>query len=153
MLFVLIFGSIVELNFNGKYIFLSLAVGLLAALLFGLFLKRKNLKRQCYLKEIQEILAEGEEIIVDGTARYIKKKENVEGNLFLTGDRLIFTSRVLLHKDYSLDDIEGIQLIKTRGVYNKGLRIYIHGKEENFEVAYPGDWEKIIKKQQEVDSF
>lgn len=154
MLLVLILGSIVELSLDGKYIFMGLAVGLLAALLFGFFLKKKNSKRQRNLKDIKKLLVEGEEVIVDGTAKYIKKKENVEGNLFLTGGRLIFTSPILIHQiDYILDDIEGIHLFKTWGVYNKGLTISIDGKEEKFEVAYPSDWEKIIKKQQEVNFF
>ena len=152
MVLVFAYGILVGNKMVEEPILLSLIVGLLVSLIKVIIGERINCNMKQGVKDLLMSLNKDEKIIVEGTAKHLINEASIEGKLVLTNDRLIFTSHFLMKQiDYTLAEIKGVYLNKAYGIFNKGFTIAIDGKEERFEVEYPADWKKIIKKQQEVN--
>lgn len=97
------------------------------------------------IKNLEADLIEDENVIVDGPANCIQRKDGL-GKLFLTNKRLIFTTQSRNKQiNYPLSIIYGVDYIKSVGVFKKGIIIHFEESDEKYIVDYPNDWLELIK--------
>lgn len=146
------FGVTTVFFLNSVYnIYISIAGGIVAAIIFALFFKwffdQNRLIRQAALIDMKD-----QELLLESVANHLLKREAVGGKLYLLTNELVFKSHRFNFKCHtqtiSLKQIKEVNLYSSRYIVDNGLVITTHdGKQEKFVVFDRYLWKVMIEKQ------